>query len=466
MSRNHAELVGRDGADRTDLAPFAALPVARDTSAEAAASRILERLLAGFPAPLAVRLWTGRELRLGVGEPAFTLVLRDPRALAELVLRRDPLLLVEAYVANRIDVEGDLEAALALKDHFVATERGARRAPRLAWDAIRLASAMRVRGSQSALRAAARLARSAHTRAADREAVRFHYDVSNEFYRLWLDAEMVYSCAYFERGDETIDEAQRAKLDHICRKLCLAPGERLLDIGCGWGALVRHAARRYGVSASGVTLSARQLEHAQARIAADGLGERCRVELCDYRDIHRAARFERIVSVGMFEHVGLGNFPAYFGAVERLLERGGLFLNHGITRAGEGWPDTPDTRFINRYVFPGGELDSVGNVIRAMERAGLEILDVEALRPHYALTLRRWVERLERRRDAARALVPEAVVRLWRLCMVACAREFEAGSIGVYQILAARRGAPPADFPLTRTHLYPGHAGSHRGADR
>jgi cyclopropane-fatty-acyl-phospholipid synthase len=284
--------------------------------------------------------------------------------------------------------------------------------------------------------------------------VRFHYDVSNEFYRLWLDADMVYSCAYFERGDESIDEAQRAKLDHLCRKLRLAPGDRLLDIGCGWGALVRHAARRYGASALGVTLSARQLEHAQSRISADGLDDCCGVELRDYRDIDGAARFDKIVSVGMFEHVGLRNFPGYFGAVARLLAPGGLFLNHGITRAGEGWPDTTDTRFINRYVFPGGELDSVGNVIRAMERAGFEILDVEALRPHYALTLRRWVERLERRREDARGLVPDAVVRLWRLYMLACAREFEAGSIGVHQILAAKRGAPPADLPLTRAHLY------------
>jgi cyclopropane-fatty-acyl-phospholipid synthase len=450
----------------TDSVLHAVAPVRPHTRAEDAASRILERLLTGFPAPLGVRLWTGRELRLGAGEPAFTLVLRDPRALAELVLRRDPLLLVEAYVAGRIGLEGDLEAALALKEHFATVERSARRALRLAWDAVRLAAATGAHTSQSAMRAAAGLARNAHTRASDREAVRFHYDVSNEFYRLWLDAEMVYSCAYFERGDETIDEAQRAKLDHICRKLRLAPGERLLDIGCGWGALVRHAAHRYGVSASGVTVSARQLEHAQTRIAADGLGERCRVELCDYRDIHRAARFDKIVSVGMFEHVGLRNFPAYFGAVERLLAPGGLFLNHGITRAGEGWPDTTETRFINRYVFPGGELDSVGNVTLAMERAGLQILDVEALRPHYALTLRRWVERLEQRRDEARALVPEAVVRLWRLYMLACAREFEAGSVGVYQILAAKRGAPPADLPLTRAHLYAGRAGSPDGANR
>jgi len=417
------------------------------------------QLLRRIPTPVAARLWTGEEIRFGAGEPAFTLVVRDPRALAEALWRRDPLALVEAYLRDRIDIEGDLEAALALRERIAASPLRRWPGMRAAWTALRFFAALGTLRERGALRARPGLARSTHSLAEDRESVRFHYDVSNDFYRLWLDEEMVYSCAYFGRGDETIDAAQRAKLDHICRKLRLTAGEALLDIGCGWGALVRRASRHYGATAHGVTLSPRQLEHARERIAVEGLGGRCRVDLRDYRELGGAARFDKIASVGMFEHVGLRNLPAYFSAVERLLKPGGLFLNHGITRAGEGWPDTPETRFINRYVFPGGELDSLGNVVRAMERAELEILDVEALRPHYALTLRHWAQRLERRRDQARAYVPEATLRLWRLYMLACAREFEAGSIGVYQILAAKRGTPPGSLALTRAHLYGARAG-------
>ncbi|EPG7016601.1 class I SAM-dependent methyltransferase, partial [Pseudomonas aeruginosa] len=287
-----------------------------------------------------------------------------------------------------------------------------------------------------------------------RRAIGFHYDVSNDFYRLWLDREMVYSCAYFEDAAHDLDQAQQAKLEHLCRKLRLAPGQRLLDIGCGWGALIVHAARRHGVCAHGITLSRNQYEHVQARIAREGLAGRVTVALKDYAELDGSAVYDRIVSVGMFEHVGLERLPRYFDTARRLLAPGGVFLNHGITQSGEGWGRTVGTSFINRYVFPGGELDSVSNVQRVMERRGFEILDVEALRPHYALTLRAWVNRLRAAEAEALRLVSPAVYRVWCLYMAACARAFEAGDVGVYRILATPRGDGRWRVPLTRRDLY------------
>ncbi len=265
---------------------------------------------------------------------------------------------------------------------------------------------------------------------------------------------MVYSCAYFEQPGDDLDQAQQAKLDHICRKLLLQPGERLLDIGCGWGALVIHAARHYGVHAHGITLSRHQLELARQRIAQAGLQDCVTVALRDYRDLQGESIYDKVSSVGMFEHVGLKNLPVYFGAVHRLLKPAGLFLNHGITHDVEGWNKTLSTEFINHYVFPDGQLDTVSNIQRVMERATFEIADVEALRPHYALTLRRWVSRLEQHHAEALQYVSESTYRIWRLYMVACALEFESGEIGVYQVLASKRTASRTSLPLTRRHMY------------
>jgi cyclopropane-fatty-acyl-phospholipid synthase len=294
----------------------------------------------------------------------------------------------------------------------------------------------------------------AHSRTENREAIQFHYDLSNEFYGLWLDQSMVYSCAYFQQDDDSIEQAQRAKLDHICRELLLRPGDDFLDIGCGWGALLTHAARHYGVRAHGVTLSQRQLELARERIAQAGLEARVTVELRDYRDLHGAAVYDKVASVGMFEHVGLKNLAVYFATVQRLLKPSGLFLNHGITHYLEGWDKkTLSTEFSNRYIFPDGELDTVSHIQRGMERAGFEIADVEALRPHYAKTLRHWVGRLEQQHAQALQYVNEATYRVWRLYMAACALEFESGEIGIYQLLASKRAAGAASLPLTRGHL-------------
>ena len=424
-----------------------------DPHAESA-FRILARLLRGLERAPAVRLWNDA-VHSAHQEPPFVLVVRDPALLRRLVVDRNPLQLADAYFRGLLDVEGDLYRALGLKDHFQSISLTWRDKVALLRDALRLpASARHVKPATSLASRIARRFSHRHSKESDLQAISFHYNVSNEFYGLWLDDERVYSCAYFERADEGLETAQRNKLDHICRKLRLRPGERFLDIGCGWGALVCWAAREYGVRAHGITLSERQLEYAQERIRAEGLQDQVTVELLDYRDLPGLATFDKVASVGMFEHVGLKNLPAYFETVRRVLVPGGLFLNHGITHDEEGWNRTLATEFINRYVFPDGELDLVSNIQRGMERAGFEIHDVEGLRPHYALTLRHWVQRLEERRDDAIALVGEATYRIWRLYMAACAVEFEAGGTGLYQILASKREQGLWPVPLTRADLY------------
>ena len=432
------------------------------------ASDLLKRLFRNFDEILALRLWDGTTLRLGKSGPEqpalrFTLVFRNPGVVRSMVLGRHPLRLAEAYFRDDIDIEGDFFAALGLKDHLHSI--------RMSWCERlgALLSALRLRAldhawpgpghHRSLLHARAV---KAHSKTESRDAIQFHYDLSNQFYALWLDQAMVYSCAYFEQPSDDLEQAQQAKLDHICRKLLLKPADRLLDIGCGWGALVIHAARHYGVRAHGVTLSARQLELARQRIAEAGLEDRVTVELRDYRDLQGDSKYDKIASVGMFEHVGLRNLPVYFSIVHRLLKPAGLFLNHGITHDVEGWNKTLSTEFINRYVFPGGQLDTVSNIQRRMENARFEIADVEALRPHYALTLRHWVARLERHHEQALRYVGESTYRVWRLYMAACALEFESGEIGVYQLLGSKRTAGAASLPLTRRHLYAAHSVSSR----
>lgn len=417
--------------------------------------RIVQRAFRGYPGNLAVRLWTGGMLTFGSGTPDVTLVIRDPRLLREMILFRDPLRLAEAYFQGRLDVEGDLYAALGLKDHLQSLSLSAFEKAAFLFTALSLGTptASSGLGVPTPCTRRSRLWWHRHSKAANRRAIAFHYDVSNAFYRLWLDEQMIYSCAYFETPDDSLDQAQRNKLEHICRKLRLKPGERLLDIGCGWGALIRWAARYYGVQAHGITLSRDQYNHCRTEIEAAGLQDQVAVEFRDYRDLQGDACYDKIVSVGMFEHVGLKNLPIYFNIAWRLLKPGGLFLNHGITHDREGWRKSVGTRFINRYVFPDGELDTVGNVQRAMERSDFEILDVEALRRHYALTLRHWVRRLESREAEAVQQVSEPVYRIWRLYMAACALQFERGDIGVYQILAARRDGT-VQVPLTRRDLY------------
>jgi cyclopropane-fatty-acyl-phospholipid synthase len=426
------------------------------------AAGLLTRLFQRVPGTWLVRLWNGETLRVGATarsnhgaqDPNFTLVFRGPDAVTSTVLRRDPLSLAESYFRGDLDVEGDFFAALGLKDHLQSLQLSAAQQLLVLFAALKL-RAMNADKPQTLPLSTRAGAVKAHSKAENRAAIHFHYDLSNEFYALWLDRAMVYSCAYFQDSAQDLDSAQRAKLDHVCRKLLLKPGESLLDVGCGWGALVIHAAQHYGVRAHGITLSSKQLEFAKQRIAIAGLGDRVTVELKDYRDLEGGALYDKVASIGMFEHVGLKNLPLYFSTVHRLLKPRGLFLNHGITHQAEGWQRNLSTEFINRYVFPDGQLEAVSNVQLAMERANFEIDDVEALRPHYALTLRHWVRRLEQQRVRALQHVSETTYRVWRLYMSACALQFEAGDIGIYQILAGKRAPGNPALPLTRRHLYP-----------
>jgi cyclopropane-fatty-acyl-phospholipid synthase len=284
--------------------------------------------------------------------------------------------------------------------------------------------------------------------------VSFHYDVSNDFFRLWLDRRMLYSCAYFEDEHDDIDTAQTAKVRHICRKLRLRPGQRLLDIGCGWGGLALYAAQQHGVHVTGITLSKAQAQLARERAAAAGLQDRVAIELRDYRDLGDAENYDAIVSVGMSEHVGADQLAGYFRTVAPLLKPGGVFLNHAIgegvrVRAHRG------PSFIEEYVFPDSDIPPIRDVVAAAEGAKFEVRDVENLRDHYALTLRHWVRRLEANHAAALAWVNEATYRVWRLYMAGSAHGFARGELAVYQVLLAKPDADGrAHLPLTRRDWY------------
>jgi cyclopropane-fatty-acyl-phospholipid synthase len=457
----HTESALGAGSPATQQVPVAAQPRSGATyRGSEQAALLLIRIFRRYPGVITLRLWNGTSIRAGTDsvsgpDSPFALVFHTPEVVWSMVLGRDPLALADAYFRGDLDIEGDFFAALSIKDHLDALQMTPAEKLLAAFTALRLRMLNAAAHHTERLFAPSDAPRiKAHSKAENRDAIHFHYDVSNEFYALWLDRAMVYSCAYFENPDVDLDTAQQAKLDHICRKLSLRPGEKLLDIGCGWGALVIHAALHYGVQAQGVTLSPQQLKVARERIEQAGLSGRVSVELLDYRDLPGQALYDKVASVGMFEHVGLKNLPVYFSTVNRLLKPHGLFLNHGITHDTEGWQPNVSTEFINRYVFPDGQLDTISNVQRAMERAKFEIADVEGLRPHYAMTLRHWVERLERNRAQALQYVNEATYRVWRLYMSACALQFESGEIGIYQILASRRSAGIPDLPLTRRHLY------------
>ncbi len=427
------------------------------------ATRLLKKLFKSFDGSLALKLWNGDTFRLGrlsakESEPLFTVVCRHPSVVRTMVLGRNPLRMAEAYFRGDLDFEGDFFAALGLRNDLKSIRLSVFDRLTALFDALRLRGLNGVVTGRTNDASPAHGGNvKAHTKSENKAAISFHYDVSNEFYGLWLDQERVYSCAYFFNPEESLDQAQRNKLEHICRKLRLAPGERMLDIGCGWGALVCWAAQHHGVHAHGITLSRQQYDFAQQRIQSQGLQHLVTVELRDYRDLLGQGTFDKVSSIGMFEHVGLANLPTYLATVMSVLRPSGLFLNHGITHDEEGWEKTVSTEFINRYVFPDGELDCISNIQLGMERGGFEILDVEGLRPHYALTLRHWVKRLEANREAALAQVDEATYRVWRLYMAACALDFESGTTGIYQVLASKPNGGVWPVPLARGKPYDHH---------
>lgn len=414
----------------------------------------------------AVRYWDGRtEMPDTPAAPPFTIVLNHPGSLARMLLPPSQLRLAEAYVRGDFEVEGDMEAAAGLAHRLRDRLASPVAAARLMVQLRKLPRSPRRRWGAGLIRVTRFGTR--HSPQRDAAAIRFHYDLGNDFFALWLDRRMVYSCAYFPTGSEDIDAAQLAKLEYLCRKLRLKPGQRVLDIGCGWGALVRHAVEHYGVEALGVTLSEAQARLAQQAIAEQGLAERCRVEILDYRALPPEPAFDKIVSVGMVEHVGREQLKPYFSRVFRLLRPGGVFLNHGITwvaeseRVGRGrlrprW-NWREGKFMDRHVFPDGELVSLDLVIAAAEGAGFDVRDVENLREHYALTLRHWVRRLESSASAAITVAGERAYRTWRLYMAACANRFAAGRMALAQVLLAKPdGMGRVPLPLTRADLYAG----------
>ena len=414
----------------------------------------LDDLLGGHrPRDFAVRLWDGTVWGAEPGMPArFTLALKHPGALRRMFWPPGEISLSEAYIYDDFDIEGEIEAVFPLADDLLAGRRSLTESLRQARRVLSL-PAERRNGRPQTGRGAAHLRGIRHSKRRDRLAVTYHYDVPGEFYMLWLDEQMVYSCAYFATPDEDLDTAQERKLDYICRKLRLGRGERLLDIGCGWGALVSHAARRYGVEALGITLSEPQAELANERIRRAGLEDRCRVEVRDYREIEDWGEYDKLVSVGMFEHVGGARLPDYFSRAYRLLRPGGVFMNHGISRS----PNVPRRRgptFISRYVFPDGELVPIGTTIGAAGGGGFEVRDVESLREHYALTLGHWVRRLEEKYEEARRIVGESTYRVWRLYMAGSAHGFRTGRINVYQTLLSKPDLGESGLPLTRADWY------------
>ncbi|MGD2178611.1 MAG: cyclopropane-fatty-acyl-phospholipid synthase family protein [Anaerolineae bacterium] len=431
----------------------------RDTAdrAKQRTLEILNHIFAEYPERhFTVRLWDGTAWPEEMVEsPAFTLVLNHPGALRQMLLPPSELNLGESYIYGDYDVEGDLIAAFPLAGYFEKLDMEPGDKLGLAW---KLRSLPRISAPREG-RQAARMSGSLHSRRRDREAISYHYDVSNDFYALWLDRRMVYSCGYFSAPEEDIHTAQERKLDYICRKLRLEPGERLLDIGCGWGGLVMHAAKHYGVEALGITLSQPQVDFARECIAEMGIQDRCRVEYLDYREVAPSAvpgqgALDKLVSVGMFEHVGEAKMRTYFKQSWDLLRPGGRFLNHAIARP--GWEPKPDGEtFGNRYVFPDGELTPISHSLRIAEELGFEVRDVESLREHYALTLRRWVRRLEQRHDQALEHVDEVAYRVWRLFMSGSADGFESGRLNVYQSLLVKPDARGGSgLPLTRADLY------------
>jgi cyclopropane-fatty-acyl-phospholipid synthase len=390
--------------------------------------RLIDRLRQSASIPLRFELWNGRAFDL-TKHPTVKISLPKPSALRFLI-PPDLMKLGEAYVEGYIRVEGPIREVFRVAES--------------------LAKAAAAKG-KSGLRRFTH-----HSRERDRKAIEYHYDVSNDFYSLFLDRNMVYSCAYYRGESESLETAQEQKLDHILNKLMVKPGERFLDIGCGWGALVLRAAKKYGANAVGITLSRNQYEFASRRVREEGLEGRCEIRLQDYRDVPEDQGFDKIASVGMFEHVGLKNLETYFAKIRRLLRNGGLVMNHGITSS------DADSRavglgagaFINRYVFPHGELPHVSVVLREMTRAGLESTDVESLRRHYARTCDEWARRIEHNRDKAIATGGDKRYRIWQVYLAGCAHGFANGWMNIHQVLARKDGDAVNPLPLTRDYMY------------
>jgi cyclopropane-fatty-acyl-phospholipid synthase len=415
--------------------------------------RSLKEELADYAGkPFRTRLWNGATWDMA-GNPKFTLVVNNVEALRRLFLEPTEMGLGEAYIAGDFDVEGDMEAAFELGDYLLDRVKASH------FSSLPLTLLEKIPSHEEPIagRERAELHGAVHSKNRDEQAIRYHYDLPPEFFELWLDPRMLYSCAYFSNGDDTdLDAAQDSKLEYIAKKLRLRPGEHLLDIGCGWGGLIVYAAAQHGVQAHGVTLSLRQAEVARKRIHDAGLDRQCRVDVCDYRDIESGRQFDKIVSIGMFEHVGEALLPEYFRQVWQLLREGGAFLNSGIASS-LPYSRRKGSSFNDRYVFPDGELVPISKSLSVAESTGFEVRDVESLREHYALTLRQWVRRLEACQDKAREITDETTYRIWRLYMAGSEHWFRTGMINLYQTLLVKSRHGESGMPLTRADWYGPH---------
>ena len=384
---------------------------------------------------------------LSVQRTDATLVLRHPESLSRMLRWPVQLAIGESYIYDDIDVLGSLDALLPLVDHLME-----RRWSLMDW--LRCGAAT---WSQRSLDRVPEETRSLvlhgrrHEKLRDKEAMRFHYDVPVEFYRLWLDSRLMYSCGYYQNDDDGLEQAQTQKLEYLCRKLRLKPGDRVLDIGCGWGGFAVHAAQVHGALVHGITLSRRQAEVANQRISAAGLSRRCRIEVRDFRDVLGEQMYDKIISIGLVEHIGKHRLASYYGRAMELLGPGGAFLTQGIgTR--DGQPTLGP--FANRYVFPDAEVLPIQDIVRAAERSGFEVRDVESLREHYALTLSAWSKRLEAHHQEAVRVVGEVTYRIWRAYMAMAGYLFRVGRLSLYHTLCVRAEDGRAGLPLTREDWY------------
>lgn len=375
--------------------------------------------------PMRIHLWNGKDIDLAK-DPKIVVNVPSVAALRYLI---HPSLdsLGEAYVEGKLQVNGKVQDIIEIATQLVET-------------------------SNDGLPVATKSKRLHHSKKVDAESISYHYDVSNEFYREWLDKNMIYSCGYFHSLDDSLDQAQEQKIDHILTKIRLQPGQTLLDVGCGWGALIIRAAQKYGAKAVGVTISEQQYEEAKRRIKEAGLEDQCEVRFQDYRDV--TGQFDRITSVGMFEHVGLKNLHEYFLKLNSLLVDDGIIMNHGITSSDPESSGAPagGGDFIDKYVFPNGELPHIGLVLQEMTRAGLESTDIENLRRHYAITLEHWAERFEAKSEKLQNMVDEKHFRIWRVYLAGCAYAFHQNWVAIHQLIATKAGHYV--LPLTRDYMY------------
>lgn len=432
--------------------------MAANESQLGAARGVVRELARHLDISASVRLWDGELHPLGSsGADGVTINIASPGVIASLVRRPTLDRLIQLYAHGAIGIEGGTLIDLGAQLGDASTRKRLKRVSKLqlikgVWPFLfargeRLGEARGFSGDETG---------EARRQEQNRDYIQFHYDVGNDFYRLFLDPEMQYSCAYFTGWGNSLETAQRDKLDMICRKLRLREGDRFLDIGCGWGGLVCHAAQEYGVHAHGVTLSKAQATAARERIAAKGLGGRVTVEIKDYADL--TGTYDKIASIGMCEHIGIANMPLYMAKVRGLLAADGLFLNHAISRRakkhGTRFAKRPEQRALLKYIFPGGELDDIGHTVAAMEQAGFEVHDVEAWRQHYAATTRLWCERLTARRDEAVALAGEMTYRIWVAYLAGCSLAFSRGSARIFQTLVSKSAKGAAPLPPTRADLY------------